>query len=209
MIISHSRRFIFIAPPKTGGGKAQPVLANQCSPGDTFHVSNPSLPARLKGKSWSGPVVDLNGTFTYLRNHRPLTTVFDVFGERVADYKIIACERNPFDRLLARYLFQTARAANLKNPKEIDQRVIADLQEGMSSRDHFEKYVISAADGYAETCDYYSLSGVNVADFIVRHEHVAEDLKKLAVFLDCEPECKIWPHLTAVLILSDRHSDFI
>ena len=184
MIVCHARKFIFVAPPKTGGGKAQPILAKLCEPHDTFHVANP--PARL-GKSWSGPVVDLNGTFTYLRNHRSLSTVFDVFGERVADYKIIASERNPFDRLLARYLFQTARASNLKNPKVIDQRVIAGLLEGMPSRDHFEQYVISAADGYADACDYYSLSGVDVADFIVRHEHVAEDMKQLAIFLDCDP----------------------
>ena len=99
------------------------------------------------------------------RNHTPLSHAFRVFGDQVMGYKIITCERNPYDKLISGFFWD--------NPKE-----------GLGDRamwlDQFRTYLCRSPDVMQDSYALYSLNGFNVADHVIRYEHLERDVKAVA-----------------------------
>ncbi len=198
MIISHSQKFIYIPIPKTATTKLRMELSRLCEPGDIItpipedNISHFN-PRPTKGdiyltdrlpwfqfKPTNGPFVDAYGFTKRLTTRVNISVIFDIFGEEVLDYKIIGSERNPFDRLISRYLWNAFSGDYYQGNLGSKQQQAATL---LNDRDAFQEFVKLADYHLAEGHDFYTLGGANVADFIVRQEHFTEDLRKLEIFL--------------------------
>ncbi len=183
MIISHSRKFIFVPIQKAASTTLRMELVKLCEPGDivTPLDEDSSKEHSLDLPTTNGPFVDLHGRSQRLQNGENIRTIFDIFGDQVEDYLIIGCERNPYERLISRYLWQHLHGAY--NDGTLASKA---FRVGLLLEDHeaFQDYVRSSAHRLAEGHDRYSLFGSHVADFIVRQEHLAEDLERLAALLD-------------------------
>ena len=176
MIISHSRKFIFVAVPKTANSSTAVALSRLCGRGDII-TGNSTL-----SKAQRKTLATLDGKVGDVYRHTPLATAFDIYGEKILDYKIIAGTRNPFDRTVDSYLYQNLTRVSL--PREKREKAAELLQDPKT----FRQMVLSTDGDSTRGLGLHSLNGVDVADFIVRQEHYADDLEKLSTFLDAGVE---------------------
>lgn len=128
-------------------------------------------------------MIGLDGRARRLGIHEPISTAFDIFGTDILDYKIISNERNPFARMVSEYLWSSFSSSYLEGTLDSKKQHMALLLEDC---DAFQKFFLEVGITINDGYDLYSLTGCNVADFIVRQEHFTDDLQALAVLLDAD-----------------------
>ena len=92
-----------------------------------------------------------------------------MFGDRVADYKIITVERNPWEKIISQFFY-------LKKTRFEDSA-------------EFSKFV--RGGGFVTDFVLYGMKGVPLYDYCLRQEHLAEDLETVRQELDLPAEVSI------------------
>lgn len=171
MIVSHSRRFVFLKPTKAAGSTVQAILSLHCDSRDIVPRSNhwtehPAL-ARLRPYNYRLPLRgNVRGYIsqalrgTKLPSHPQHATakyVKQLLGETTwNDYKKISVVRNPFDRIVSWYYWTS--------------------KGGYRDSVPFEDYVLDAGKILTSPRRQYFIEGLEVADWYVRVEHMESDL---------------------------------
>jgi Sulfotransferase family len=176
MILSHSRRFIFIKTLKTASTSIEVALRSACGPEDVItpigHKGEPSATRgpqnylrgtgerETRSDGRSAPLKDRD-----FYNHMPLRTIAAYVGDAtIANYRKIAFVRNPWDRQVSLYHFYAA--AN-------------------RARDSFQEWM--AATKRLSCWDMITLNGELALDFIGRYESLSEDVARMCALLRISP----------------------
>lgn len=173
MIISHRHRFIFLKTPKTAGTSVEIALSRICGDDDVITAISPEdEPARMDfaGRSAQNEYVPWRHAAAGLRsinwrrprrpayyNHMPAALARSSMDESVwRDYFKFTIERNPFDRLISMYWYQTRR------------------HESDRTRPTFDAWLTRTRQ--ASNWPIYTIEGKVVTDVVIRYETLSQGL---------------------------------
>lgn len=172
MIISHSRKFIFLKTRKTAGTSVEIALSAICGPGDVITTISPRdeemrarqtnrsaqnfhVPfGRYSGRDWGRLVI--KGKRQRFYNHNPAAHVLDYVDPEIwQEYFKFCFERNPWDKVVSSYFWEKKRAPDLE----------------------FSSFVLSGRANKVCDFDLYSMSSEIVVDRVYRYENLEHDLQ--------------------------------
>lgn len=181
MIVSHSRRFIFIKTVKTAGTSLEIALSRHCGPGDIITPihdrdeakrrelggtapQNFRIPLREAGRGQLARFLATGRTQPRFEEHSPAWIIRDLVGRETWEgYFKFTVARHPFDRCVSRYFW--SRAYDLEN------RV--GNWENFPDFDQFLRY---RAGQINENWALYTEQDRVMADFVARYENLEADL---------------------------------
>jgi len=187
MIISPSRRYVFVHAPKTGGTAMALALEARAAKDDIMAGDTP------KAKARSRRLKDL-GTAAKLTKHSQLAELDGCLSPQdLAGYFVFMMVRNPWDRMVSYYHWlrdQTFEHPAVSLSQKLDfEAFVAHPQTFRSmQQSHYAAYVTDAAG--TERCDLF-----------IRLEHLAGDVARLETHLGFALDI---PHANA----SRRKTDF-
>jgi hypothetical protein len=186
MILSHSRKFIFIKSYKTGGSSLEYVLPRHCGPDDVVTPLEPREEAERRAlfgvaaRNHLLPLRDhslraaIRGALTgrwrkRFSEHSSAHQVRRIVGERIwSDYFTFTIVRNPIDRAISRYYYTNSWYSGRKTD-ENHAYTIWDPKL-------FEHFLRYNPELVAENWPMYSENDQVIVDFVVRYERMEEDL---------------------------------
>jgi len=169
MIISHAHRFVYLKTRKTAGSSVEVALSRLCQPGDVFTwlpKNYEDTRSNVEVKSSPTTLTLPNGQTAKIAGHMTYSAMIRQFGPKILTYRVITNERNPFDKLVSAYFYLSAR--RLSNDVDWKTDLKSEIQKGF----------LGPCEGI------YSLSGVSIADNIIRYEHLETDVELLAQDMD-------------------------
>ena len=185
MIISFSKKFIFIRPKRISGENLEYSLANSCNKEDIISYSrNDSILAKHSKNFYHYPVIkdtkyilkrfltlnllNQNKVFDFKHKfycHMPFKDIIKSCYYKkfdLNDFKIFTCVRNPYEQMLSIY-FQSKKYGSI----------------------NFENYVIDNSLKYFNKIKKIIEPPKNVTyNFILRYENIEDDLLKAEKILD-------------------------
>jgi Sulfotransferase family len=196
MIISHSRKFIFLKTRKTGGTSVEIALSSICGQNDVItpitprdelqrlacggacrHFSN-NRKLELKyinDLTANTPASTIPKNLIHAQtyyNHMTLEELHKVFQGRIDEYKIITIERHPYEKAVSMANFNIGYAAYIKG-----EALFANLSQIKNKIDE----VIDSEQFKRNLCNWhiYSLNNIFAADRILQYDKLEEDFFKL------------------------------
>lgn len=177
MIISHEHKFIFLKTRKTAGTSVEMALSRFCGPADVITLIRSESDATKRATGYAGernfriPLrnwalrdlakIHRNGWPSF-HAHSPAKFVRDHVDLLVwREYFKFSIERNPFDRFVSQYYWNTR-----------------DRKADIAS------YAENAARYRLSNWDVYAIGDRIVTDFLIRYERLAEDLATLQALLN-------------------------
>jgi hypothetical protein len=179
VIISHSRRFIFVKTSKTAGSSLELALSLHCADGDVLTPLLPpedALRARIGGvppQNFGRPARGVAGRLRQVlrrrsrprfHQHMEAWQIKREVGEEVwNDYFTFAVVRNPFDRLVRTFYFADRwnRDHNIKQHYEYG---------------NFDQFIRYNPDTINDNWRIYTQDDRPLVDFLVRYEALEHDL---------------------------------
>lgn len=200
MIVSHTHRFIFVKTRKTAGTSIEIALSRFCGPDDIITAISPEdeglrqqlgyrsaqndlLPfRRYSAGRWRQLLTE--GRRARLYNHMRADMIRSVVGPSVWDrYYTFTVERNPFDRAVSVYYWETRDA---------------------DPRPTISEFLRTSNAKVLSNYDHYSIDGVPAVDRIVRFENLTSDLEEVRLAIGL-PEPLTLPHSKGGLRRSPDH----
>lgn len=196
MIISHSRKFIFIKPRKVAGTSVEVALAQYCGSEDviTENVSSSEIDATTTQDFRRND----EGFFNHMRSKR----IKKKIGEKIWNsYYKISIVRNPWDMLVSRYFWNKKNATPRKSVSEVSAEILQHptqahlygklffalkrtlLHEDISPDDSFDTFLKKLPHNASNTSYYFDASGKPYCDFVIRYEHLQEDFDRVCEYL--------------------------
>lgn len=194
MIISHSRKFIFVKTMKTAGTSLEIALSEHCGDRDVLSPlgvpEDEALRTEIAGRgaqNYRYGVRDwlkldkkrklLSLFIDYYRSrfteHLPAARIRDSVGREIwDDYYTFTVVRHPYDRFLSRYFFDLKYI--YQSPAKRER---ADLDWDISSPDEFIRYMTYRVN---ENWRIYSHGDKCLVDKAVRFENMEEDLAEVS-----------------------------
>jgi hypothetical protein len=186
MIISHKHKFIFIKTCKTAGTSLEIALSRYCGPDDIItpisavdeqvrqSLGYPGPQHYLKPKKEYG----LADYWTSIRKRKPVSKFYnhisatDIKRQIPADvwdsYFRFSIVRNPFDRAVSRFFWRN--------------------RHGEVSLDQFRSFLFKDPQALGRNRKRTEIDGKSVVDFMIRFEHLEEDLLTLSEKLNLPRE---------------------
>ena len=162
MIISHKLKVIFIKTNKTAGSSFEFALSKYCGPDDIY---TKILSKQNIRQSWNIPEHQNDikkGGKTY-RSHTPASEIKKLVSQNIWDnYLKVSIIRCPYDTMISSYYWKKAR-------------------------DIFCFFIINRIIVKKSLLEYNMLCIDNrlATDFLIRYEHLDEDIKKLEIKIGC------------------------
>lgn len=181
MIISHSRKFIFVKTLKTAGTSLEMALSKHCTDGD---VLTPLIPDEERLRREVAGIgaqnfyrgleeYDLRGKLKYLLlgrrafkfgEHMPAWQIRRQVGEEVWNsYYKFTVVRDPFDRCVSRYYYTKKYFDDAKEVEVWD-------------RNSFDQFLRYHAELINENWRMYTEKDRVIMDFVIRYEDLERDL---------------------------------
>jgi Sulfotransferase family len=187
MIISHSRRFIFIKTKKTAGTSLEIALSKYCGRDDILApLVDYDEKARLdhsgmRAQNYQKPFISANFTervrmlfsqnaVPLFREHLPAADARKLIGRDIWDsYLKFTVVRNPYDRMISRYFW------TLNNGKKAAERY------KISS---FNQYLRYYPEHINENWNIYTAGDELLVDEVARYENLEKDLGRISAAID-------------------------
>lgn len=191
MIVSHSHRFIFVRPRKVASSSLEICLSQLLARGDmlTPQTERDSkaatrLPEGVTPRFFHG--FGRFGLPIVIGGHDPVTKAYRLFGPRIASYRVIAAERNPWDRAIS--LFYWSNRRNDMRARPLPEQVAAFRayvrDNAQSIRGRWFPPRLPRPHRALSQRGLYSIDSVPVVDVMLRFERLEEDLRGLSQMLD-------------------------
>ncbi|CAN0013179.1 unnamed protein product [Chrysoparadoxa australica] len=181
MLVSHSKKFIFLKTVKTAGTSIEGFLERFCMPDSDFTPTH----HRPETVSTVG-IIGQRGSFardkiTYY-NHMPAKEVKQLLGEDIwSEYTKISAIRNPYDKVVSRFFFDKVRT-------EPDRLKNKDL---FTIRTEFETFI--KAGNIRSDRAIYTINNEVSVNYFIRYEHLHKDLQVLSTMLDLDFDPSLLP----------------
>ena len=162
MIISHSKKFIFLRTRKTASATIQSYLLKYLNPKTDFATSMSGL--GISGLNDS----DVSNSPDHVTINHAITQNYPISEEDLKDYFVFCFERNPWRKCISHYNYH-------KDNAEGSDALWA---KNMSFSDYIEHKV------YPKDSHMYQRNNKSVADFIGKYENLIDDMKTVCEKLD-------------------------
>ncbi|MCW1929834.1 MAG: sulfotransferase family protein [Candidatus Kerfeldbacteria bacterium] len=219
MIISHSRKFIFIKPRKVAGTSVEVALAQYC--GEEDIITENVLLNEIDETTARDFRRNDTGFFNHMRSKRIKKQV----GEKIWNsYYKISIVRNPWDMLVSRYFWNKKNATPRKSVGEVCGEILKApsqthlygklffamkrtlLREEISPEDSFDAFLKKLPHNASNTSYYFDDHGKPYCDFVIRFEHLQEDFDTVCEHLEL-PHTEI-PQLKTKVRTSRDYTSF-
>jgi hypothetical protein len=184
MIISHSRKFIFIKPMKVAGTSLEIALSKYCGPGDILTPfgqkdeqtrrdlgytlgQNHLVPLGAQtARDWARLALLGRRRKRYLSHARACDIRASLPADIWNGYLKIAVVRNPFDYAVSRYFWE--------------MRLLPQSQSQPQSLPPFQTWLSEQPEMLLENRRITHIDGRSVVDVMLRYEHLGADLDALS-----------------------------
>ena len=179
MIVSPSLGLLYIKPRKVAGSSVELALSPLLGPGDMATPVNRQEEAvrkvapgvRVGRISGRGPLK--------LRDHSPLRRAVVVLGREILDFHIVTTERNPWDRAVSQFFWSMRRTDMRARPFAAQKRAFADYVRRWGPVTWLDRVYGRKRQRSLSSIDMYTLRGRIMADRVLFHETLADDLAAL------------------------------
>jgi hypothetical protein len=179
MIISHSKKFIFIKTKKTAGSSLEMALSRYCDDDDVLTpLCGPDEVERLNfagvgARNYAKPFFEQSSEqklksllskreYPVYSEHMPAVEIIRRLGqERWNEYFKFTIVRNPYDRCVSRFFWTLNRGSK---------------QPGKWGVDTLSKFVRYFPEYVNENWNLYTVGDEILVDYAVRYEHLESDL---------------------------------
>lgn len=157
MIVSHSKKFIFLKTRKTAGSSIQVALSTECDPLQDIITGSNIKDEKLDESYSAGWNMD---KFFTNHPHPPIEQVKNYLNDKWENYFKFAFVRNPFDIAVSRYHWDVKGKGNQ-----------------LTSKEGFKEWVktYNKTSWQDEQWRYICIEGENELDFIGRYENLTQD----------------------------------
>lgn len=154
MIISHSKKFIFLRTRKTASATIQSFLLQ--------HLNKNDFATHMNGIGFSGLNCDdvSNGPSHVTINHA-ISQNYPIEEDKLKDYFIFCFERNPWRKCISHYHYH----------KEYAENSSVLWAKDMS----FDEYIDN--NNFPKDFNMYQRNNKSIADFIGKYENLYDDMK--------------------------------
>lgn len=165
MMISHSRRFVFIKTKKTAGTSIECALAPYLQPGDlTSPLVEHEARTRRYSKAFVRTLRERDSTIRARNPHLPAKVITDHFRAETEGYLRFCVERNPWDKALSAFFFWISR--HPVNRRKTDEET-------------FIEFAQSERLGFFSDYDLYMQNNTPLVDHVLRYETLEKDFADL------------------------------
>ncbi len=186
MIISHTRRFIFIKSFKTAGTSVEAALSNYCSGNDVVVPINAFEHNRDKDGRFVHRAMNADEVYRQIGQHVDAATIKAREPAEVwNDYFKISLARNPWDRALSFFFWDMRTSPAIRPKPRWYHRLGMPFDEFKIIRREFHRYL---DEGRLTNNDkFYVMDGKLCVDFIIRYERLQEDFDYVCRRVGIEP----------------------
>ena len=189
MILSHSKRFILIRPPKVASSSIVMSFLPHLGEDDYVWGLSEEEVAQAGGTS-----ALVNGSVSrwpwLMRPHSHIARVVQIFGPAVLDYKIVTLARNPWDQMVSWFFWDKQNEKVKELPFEDQKsrfkgflRDRAYLHPGRRVADKFDGRKRRSQMSQSELCEY---RGEFLADNLIFFEDLPGGLSEVSSALNIE-----------------------
>lgn len=173
MIVSHSRKFIFIKSVKTAGTSLETALSNFCEGQDVVTPLGDYKYNRDETGRWQHRSMNSAG----FHQHADAAEVRAKVGEEVwNEYFKFSIARNPWDRMVSMFLWKTKHDPNKKSVLGMLGKLGLPVNELTGLRSRFGEFL---RGGFRSNDRFYCDGPQLCVDFVIRYETLAEDTLEL------------------------------
>jgi hypothetical protein len=182
MIVSHTRKFIFIKSAKTAGTSLEAALSNYCSGADIVTPLGDYEFNRDETGRWVHRAMNADG----FEQHDWGVTIRDKVGLAVwNEYFKFSIARNPWDRVVSLFTWKARKDPARSADRDGGGRASGAEVDLEAIREKFAEFV---RQGNWQTNDrFYVIDGQCCADFVIRYETLAEGTLELCRRLGIAP----------------------
>jgi len=198
MIISHSHKYIFIKSTKTAGTSIEAALSNYCAGNDIVTPLGDFAFNRDETGAWVHKSMNEG---RYRQHDDALTIKHSLAAEVWNNYFKFSIARNPWERTLSRFFWDSRNDPTLKPRRRFYHYLGVPFDELAPARQAFTRFL---REKEWDTNDrFYILDGELCVDFVIRYEHLAEDLQQVCNRVGL-PELEL-PHLKSGMRQRGHH----
>jgi hypothetical protein len=173
MIISHTHKYIFIKSEKTAGTSVEAALSNYCSANDVVTPLGDYWFNRDEKGEWVHSSMNPEGFF----QHDPAVEIKrKVSSEVWSEYFKFSITRNPWDRIVSLFSWEARNRPELKPQRTLLHTLGMPFDEFGAITARFREFVNSE---WKTNDRFYVLEGQCCVDFVIRYEHLADDLAEV------------------------------
>jgi len=171
VIISHSRKFIFIKSAKTAGTSLESALSNYCSGDDVVTPLGDYRVNRDESGKWVHRAMNA-GDF---KQHDHGDTIRSKLPPEVwSGYFKFSIARNPWDRVLSLFFWKHRNDPRLKARPRLYHRFGVRRDELAPAKSLFAEFV--RTDDWQTNDRFYVIDGKLCVDYVIRYENLREGL---------------------------------
>ena len=191
MIISHSRKFIFVKPRKVAGTTIELMLSQYLENGDFATPIEPHEeylrscePGVTVGKIRRPKTIGFPLT---LRDHSTLKKAYLVLGKEVQNYLIVTACRNPWDRAVSQFFWSFRKKGILQKEFKYQKKEFNRFTKRYGPKSWLDLFYGRKKQRSLNSSHLYCINNNIIANFVIRYEHLEKDfftLKKLLKLSD-------------------------
>jgi hypothetical protein len=191
VIISHSHRFIFIKSEKTAGTSVEAALSGHCSDGDVVTPLGDYWFNRDEKGQWIHKAMNADGFSQHDSAAAVRSKLLPDIWNRYFKFSIT---RNPWDRVVSNFSWEARNKPELRPARRWYHRAGVPFDEFRETTRLFRQFV---AGEWTTNDRFYLLDGKLCVEFVMRYEHLNEDLLEVCRRVGLPPV--ELPHLKAGL----------